>query len=148
MVSKACLLLALAILPARLALGQVIDGATNPEQIPDEVAMRLFFGAVAGPPASLLPNSSGALLTPTPRQAAKLSPIQLNAADVSSLLQAVGTWQVQASTRNGVAVDLDLVTQGVVTALKGNMSQQGYASLLPYVQSQKKYMKRVQVPGM
>jgi len=121
-----------------------INGAATPDQIPDVVATRLFLAAIAGP---VVPNAT-AVQPADSKQAARLSPIGLNPADTGALLQAAGTWQANVSAAKGTAVDLDGLTQNVITSLQGQMSTQGFASFLAYVRSQKKYMQRVPVPDM
>ncbi len=128
----------------QLTYGQLIDGAANPDQIPDVVALRLFLGAIAEPPTAARTTPGDAPLTPSPRQAGKLEPVGLAPADTTALLRSVGTWQKQTGTRTG-SVDLDAVTQSTVNMLRTQMSAQGFAALMTYVRSQKKYMKRVQV---
>jgi hypothetical protein len=153
MLSRASLYLTLVVLTSLRIYGQAslppgsIDGAVTPEQIPDVVATRLFFAVIAGP---VVPNAAPVA---NPKQAARLLPIGLNAADTGALLRAAGTWQTSVSAAKvpaaaGTAVDLDGLTQSVITSLQGQMNSQGFASFLAYVRSQKKYMQRIPVPAM
>lgn len=134
-----------------------IDGAVHPEQIPDVLAFRLFLGAIAESTSlsgTLPTNASSVLLRPSARQAAKLLPVQLNPSDTSVLLQVLGDWEGKMSGARPMAagtpapVDLDGMAQSSVSALERQMSPQGFTSLIAYVRSQKKYMKRIPVPDM
>jgi hypothetical protein len=160
---KVCMAVAvvvqLPVLRAQVALPPgSVDGAVNPQLIPDVVAFRLFFGALAGgASASALPqgaSSSVSQLQPSARQRAQLIPVGLGAADTSLLLQAVGEWQVSvgslppASSGMGSAPSaptLDTVTQATVSKLQQGMSAQEFSSLVAFVRAQKKAMKRVPV---
>ena len=68
-----------------------IDGAVQPEQIPDVVAVRLFLGALADdtPNPAMPSGTSQPVLHPSPRQGSLLLPIHLDAPDTTTLLQAV-----------------------------------------------------------
>lgn len=135
---RACLLLTLFVPFAPVAFGQLIDGAVNPDQIPDVVALRLFLGAIAEPSTPITASSASGLLTPSPRQTGKLAPVGLTPADVSALLGAIGAWQGQLNPGLGRG-DLDAVTQDTANTLQVKMSAQGFAALMTYVRSQKKY---------
>jgi hypothetical protein len=119
-----------------------IDGAATPDQIPDVVATRLFLAAIAEP---IPPNSTPA--PPSPRQAGKLLPMGLNAADAMALRQAASTWRAQVSAAAGTAADLDGLTQSAMTSLQEQMTADGFASFLAHVRAQKKYMKRIPAPA-
>jgi len=122
-----------------------IDGATDPASIPDIVAFRLFFGALAETPPVALAAA------PSPKLVGKLLPLNLNESDTTTLVAAVRGWQARVSppdSTGGAAapVDLDLVTKPVVDALRTSMTERGFASLLAYVRSEKRRMRRVPVP--
>ncbi len=147
-----------------------IDGAVNPELIPDVVAFRLFFTAVAGnmsAPSLAMTNSSSSssAVTATPAQKAKLLPIQLSDADSGVFIQALPAFSANllkataanaaapaatTSTSNGQTTQrsLDDIAQDTVNTMKAQMTPDGFQRLLAFVQSQKKYIKRVPYPAM
>lgn len=142
------LLICVVFLPSLQAYGQTalppgsIDGAATPDQIPDVVATRLFLAAIAEP---IPPNATPA--PPSPKQAGKLLPIGLNAADTMALRQVASTWRAQVAAAAGTAADLDGLAQNAITSLQGQMTVNGFASFLGYVRAQKKYMKRIPAPA-
>jgi len=131
-----------------------IDGAVNPDLIPDVVAFRLFLGALAEGPGTSAAQPAGSPsspLTPTAKQNAKLLPSALNSADMSALLQALNTWQASITPPAwppAAPVDLDAVTQTAMGVLQQQMSPSGFDSLLAQVRSEKKNMKRIPVSNM
>ena len=121
-----------------------IDGAVNPELIPDVVAYRLFFSAAAegSSPSSLQ----------VVRQDAKLRPIQLAPDDKAALVDALSEFKnniAQALTLpSPVPGYLDATAQATVDRLRTKMSAGGFQRMEAYVRSQKRLMKRVPYPDM
>ena len=132
-----------------------IDGAVNPDQIPDAVALRLFFGALVESPAVFTSTAATSTVTqPTTRQRAVILPIQLSAPDTATLFVCLQAWygkttgQASAGSSITLPADLDGIAQGTLNALQQQMSASGFASLMAYVRSEKKNMKRFPVPDM
>lgn len=123
-----------------------VDGATNPEKIPDVVAFRLFVGALDTKPSDSLSSSA----QPSVGQLAKLRPLALGASDTGILLEAVRTWHgnMAAASAPATSRDLDAVAQGLMSSLQQQMSAAGFASLMAHVRAEKKNMKIVFVPNM
>lgn len=134
-----------------------INGAVTPDLIPDVIALRLFIGAVAGPAVASTAQTAGAVEIPTPtaRQKTKVSSISLNDADTAVLLQSVQYWQSKTSAISGSSaasvspgVNLDAIAHDILTTLQGNLTSQGFASLMARVRAEKKNMKIISVPDM
>lgn len=135
-----------------------IDGAVNPEQIPDAVAFRLFFGALAAPPTSAGPTVAGAIAGQSPSaslsQRAKLAPASLTEADIGVVLNALKAFSTSPATAtNGMAnqqqaSSFDALGQNTINTLQAQMSGDGFRRLLAHVQAQKKFIKRVPYPIM
>lgn len=129
-----------------------INGADNPDQIPDVVAFRLFLGALSAgsaTPAAQTGTNAQSPLQPTPSQRAKLNPCALNASDTSALLQSLGTWQTSVKpSAASPSVDLDGVTQSTMGTLQQQMSPSGFNSLMAQVRSEKTHMKIIPMPSM
>ena len=112
----------------------VVDGSTNPDLIPDATAFRMFLGAFgsAAPAQSTNPAASAALLTPNAHQAAKLRQMNMSAADNSTFLAAVTTWQQQihpaAGTAPLIAGALDAAVGPFMTALQRGLTPAGWTS--------------------
>jgi hypothetical protein len=142
-----------------------IDGSRSPELIPDVVAFRLFFSALAESPqtAALVPGTPEITFSapePSARQRAILYPVQLGDGDQRILVQAASDFKdrlVNATAVNSAAspapegaaqsrLTLDEIAQSAVTALKSKMSPDGFQRLQTFVQGQKRYMKRVPYP--
>lgn len=123
-----------------------IDGAVTPNLIPDVVAFRLFFIAVAETPAPDVIVSA--------KQQAKLNPIGLSAADQSIIVQELGQFKTtltsgQAATQSASGPSfIDTVTQSTVDRLKSQMTAGGFLRLQAHVQSEKKHIKAFPVPLM
>jgi len=123
-----------------------IDGAVAPNSIPDVVAFRMFFVAVAETPAP------GVIVSA--KQQAKLNPIGLSAADQSIIVQELAQFKaaltsVKSGAQNATgATAPDTLTQSLIDRLKSEMTAAGFQSLQAYVQSEKKHMKAFPVPLM
>ena len=126
--------------PTELPAGS-IDGAVTPELITDATAFRLFLTAV-----SLGPNPTQQERN---RQAAKLRPIQLSAEDKSALLLALTKFPgILASAEQTPGTSLDDLAEATIADMRSQLSQDGFTRLMSYVQTQKKYMKRIPYPSM
>jgi hypothetical protein len=131
----------------------IVDGAANPELVPDSVAYRLYFIAVSEKP------------NPTPeeatRQLAHIRRIGLEDTDQNALIDvltefktrydemvtqfnAIAEADTAAGTRPDIATFLrnrDKLIQDVREALARALSQEGVAKLNNHVQAEKKNMK-------
>jgi len=111
------------------------------DQVPDYVAFRLFFAAVAG-------NSS-----PTPAETAKqdsnLKPIQLTDVDRGVLVRALSGFKSNLSNAQHApqTTSLDAIAQSTLTDLLAQMSPYGFQRLYTYVRFQKMYMREVPFPA-
>ena len=121
------------------ALAQTTSHPSNApgpvDPIPDHVAFRLFFTAVAE-------NAS-----PSPaevaRQDGKLNVIQLPAADKAALVASLARFKTNiANVQNGSKpMPLNDVVQGTLNELIAQMTPEGFRQLHTYVRFQKKYMR-------
>ncbi len=121
-----------------------IDGATNPELIPDVVAFRLFFSAVA--------ETASPSATQMAKQDAKLRPIELSDADKGVLVIALAQFKanlVKAQTSHTpLKTYLDDTAQSTIQSLVSSMSADGFQRLEAYVRAEKRFMKRALYPQM
>jgi len=133
--------------------GMVIDGAVNPELIPDSTAYRLWFVTVSRP--------ANATEGETKHQAAQLGKIGLNSADLSALIPVLGAFNSQyrglfqsyneeatAAWKRGESPDVaslriqrDQIVQSIRDTLRSRLSADGYARLDAYVKAEKKTMR-------
>jgi len=134
-----------------------IDGAVNPEGIPDVAAFRLFLGALvdqSAAPAVSPEGGSSLPLQPSASQRRKLLPVGLNSTDTGLLLQALQAWHGDMSAASSAtdasapAIDLDSIAQRALNGLKQRMSAAGFAQLLAHIRAEKKHMTRIPVPDM
>jgi hypothetical protein len=118
-----------------------VDGAVNPEAIPDVVAFRLFF-------AALVASSSSA--TQVTQSELTFSSLQLTDADKATFARALATFRNKLDTASALktATNLDALSQDCVQALKQSMSPDGFDRLLIYVRAEKRRMKRIPYPSM
>lgn len=131
----------------------MVDGAANPELVPDSVAFRLYFVAVSQKP------------NPTPeeatRQMAHIRRIGLEDTDQRALIDTLTDFKTrydamitqfnaiaEADTAAGIKPDTatfllnrDKLVQEVRDAIASALSQEGVAKLTNHVQSEKKNMK-------
>jgi hypothetical protein len=139
----------------------VIDGATNPELIPDSVAYRLYFSVVA-----LAPNAPA---SQTQAQAAHLRGIGLGDQDKTTLVTALATFATQhaaliKSYNDGVAtaqtlglspaanyaaftVQQDALVQATRSGLGLAITPEGLARLQAHIQSEKRRMQIQAAPA-
>jgi len=134
-----------------------IDGAKNPELIPDEVAYRLVLLALAEPE-----NPTDAQRA---RFQAKIAPAKLSEDDSEAFLLILGTFQKQLDALNAQAsqirarnpiplagtpdypslVDLSKQSEPVfaeaMSAVPARLSAEGYAKFQTYIQNAKRGMK-------
>ena len=134
-----------------------IDGAKNPELIPDEVALRMVVLSVAEPPDANEEQIK--------RERAKLNPIGLSEEDTIALLTLLADFRAQADVIDKLAAEVyvrapsphpnstdyqrlvDLGTQqshlvtNAVAALPARLTSNGYQKLLLYLPEAKKGMK-------
>ena len=119
-----------------------IDGQATPELIPDVVAFRLFFTAVA--------EDAQPSATQIAKQNSKLCGIHFSDADKSIFVQALPDFKSRMvpATAAPMAASLDDIAQATVNLLQTNMSPDGFQRLQAYVRIQKKRMKRFPYPSM
>jgi hypothetical protein len=123
-----------------------IDGAVTPNLIPDVVAFRMFFVAVAETPAP------GVIVSA--KQQAKLNPIGLSAADQSIIVQELVQFKaaltfINSGVQNATgAATPDTLTQSLIDRLKSEMTAGAFQRLQAHVQSEKRRMKVFPVPSM
>lgn len=119
-----------------------IDGQATPDLIPDVVAFRLFFTAVA--------LDSGPSATQIAKQNSKLCGIHLSQDDKSILVQTLSNFNAQLAMAQAAQVQtsFDTVAQNTVNLLQTMMSPDGFQRLQAYVRIQKKLMKRIPYPAM
>jgi hypothetical protein len=134
-----------------------IDGAKNPELIPDELALRMIVLAVAEP--------GDATEAQKERARAKLRPVGLSEEDTAAFLDLLTQFQAQAvaldkqaaevyvrapiphpaSTEYEFLIDLgkqkDRLTANTVAAMPAKLSQEGFEKLLTYLPEAKKGIK-------
>jgi hypothetical protein len=126
-----------------------IDGRTNPELIPDIVAFRLVFAAIAEPREAI---SAAPSPIPTDKQKAKLAAAGLGTADESALVDALAGFKEDVGRIvSGKATSketLDDAAQRTLDRVRARMSPDGFERLVAYVQSKKKLMKRIPLPDM
>jgi len=118
-----------------------IDGQVTPELIPDVVAFRLFFTALA-----VDANPSAAQQQ---RQESLLCAAHLSDTDKHMLLLALPDFKARLDNVAAASATLgafDRVAQDTVSRLQSTMSPAGFQSLLDHVRGQKRYMKRVPYP--
>jgi hypothetical protein len=108
--------------------------------IPDYVAFRLFFAAVAG--------SSSPTPAETARQNDRLKPIQLTDVDKGVLVRALSRFKGKFQNGGQVppATSLNAIVQGTLDELQGQMSKDGFQRLYAHVRLQKVYMKEAPFP--
>jgi hypothetical protein len=131
----------------------VIDGAKNPELIPDATAYRLFFVTTA--------DSATATDAEKVRHRAHLGGARLNDADTQTFVGLMQTFNAEYQTliktyneeaKNAVASDQapdiaaflakrDALVQGVRDKLKSTLTSAGLSNLDNFVQSEKQHMK-------
>src|SRR5216684_2152087 len=134
---------------------QKIDGATNPELIPDSTAYRLFFVVVG---LGNSPSDQDRI-----RQATNIAKIRLNDADVKTLTAAVNDFkasydaaiQTHNSTadtlqKNGQVPDVsaflaqrDVLVEATRNKLSSSLTADGSSRLNAYIQAEKHGMKIV-----
>lgn len=132
-----------------------IDGAKNPELIPDVVAYRLFFVAVATPPGPTADQQR--------RQTAKLARIGLTQADSQILISTLTTFYTQypdfikrenaaadQARAAGLPIDVkasgarrDALVQSTLAGLKSALTPTGVEALEAHVQQEKAGIKIV-----
>jgi len=133
--------------------GQVIDGATHPELIPDSTAYRLAFTVIGEPPN---PSPQRTVL-----QTARLNAAGLAGNDAQAAIGILATFKTKyadlvtsynqaamGAQQAGAAPDLpaflasrDALVQSARDALMSVLTPQGAASLDSYVQHEKQRMK-------
>ncbi len=140
--------------PPPAALAQIalpsgsINGATNPDQIPDFVALRLVFAALANNLPNYTAIAGQSPTQPSTKQASAFRLIGLGSADTNVVLQALQAWQRQVSAvLPSPPPNLDVIAQASLNGLEQQMSQQGFAALMSYVRAEKKNMVRVLGPN-
>jgi hypothetical protein len=140
----------------------IIDGSVTPELIPDIVAYRLFFSALAGRTKAGSSNVSPNSNSETPRQKAKLRSIGLNSADESALVAELAKFradvdgmmaETKARVSMGVAPSsstqsLNDIANNHVGILQSQMTTDGSARLLQYVRAEKSKMRMIPFPEM
>lgn len=119
-----------------------IDGQATPELIPDVVAFRLFFTAVA--------EDAQATSAQRAKQDSKLCGIHLNTDDKSIFVQSLSGFKSRLAQAAAapMAASFDDIAQNVVNLLQTRMSLEGFQRLQAYVRNQKKLMKRIPYPSM
>lgn len=130
-----------------------IDGSLTPQLIPDSVAYRLFFSAVAEP---ITPSA-----TQIARQQAKLSRASLTAPDLAQLVLALASYQAQSKFLDdqyrtlplvGASQELELqhdaLVSTTITQLKKLLSRDGIIRLDGLIQSEKHNMTIFPFPKM
>ena len=134
-----------------------IDGAKNPELIPDEVALRMIVLAVAEP--------VDATEQMRERARAKLNPIGLSEDDTAAFLGLLADYQTQIDALDKQVADIyvrapipntastdykqllelgnqkDRLTNNAVSAIPAKLSQGGFTKLLAFLPEAKKGMK-------
>ena len=135
------------------ASAPVIDGAKNPELIPDSTAYRLFFVTTA--------DSATATEAEKSRHRAHLGGARLNDLDTQVLVGVMQTFNDQYQTliktyndevKNAIATDQapniaaflarrDALVQGVRDRLKSTITSTGMSNLDNFVQGEKQHMK-------
>jgi len=110
------------------------------ELVPDHVAFRLFFAAVA--------TSSSPTPAETARQDARLKPIQLTDVDKAVLVRGLSGFKNKFLNGKQVpqATSLNAIVQGTLSDLQGQISKDGFLRLYAYVRLQKAYMKQAPLP--
>jgi len=115
------------------AFAQQATPPSGVDPVPDYVAFRLFFAAVA---ESSSPSPAEAL-----RQESRLKPIQLAMADKAVLVGALSTFKTNfANARLTPAKSLNAVAETTLAELIARMSPEGFQKLYAYVRMQKRYM--------
>lgn len=134
-----------------------IDGAKNPELIPDEVALRMIVLAVAEP--------VDATEQMRERARAKLNPIGLSEDDTAAFLGLLAEYQIQVDALDKQVADIyvrapfpnaastdykqllelgnqkDQLTNNAVSAIPAKLSQDGFTKLLAFLPQAKKGIK-------
>jgi len=134
-----------------------IDGAKNPELIPDEVALQMIVLAVAEP--------ADATEVQQERARAKLRPIGFNEDDAAALLSLLAEFQTQAATLDKQAAEVyvrapiphpasteyellidlgkqkDRLIANTIAAMPAKLTAEGFQQLLAYLPEAKKGIK-------
>jgi hypothetical protein len=120
-------------------------GAPSPtpgtiDQVPDYVAFRLFFAAVA--------ENSSPSPAETARQNDRLKPIQLTDVDKGVLVRTLAGFKNKFLNGRQVppGTSLNAILQGTLAEMQGQMSPDGFHRLYAYVRLQKVYMKEAPLP--
>lgn len=96
-----------------------VDGAINPELIPDEVAFRLFLTSLA--------STSTPTPAPIAEQKAKLRPIGLSKADTAAVIQALSAFRnsLAEALSYSAKITLDDAAGATMSELQAQMSPDG-----------------------
>jgi hypothetical protein len=142
-----------------------VYGSLHPELIPDTVACRLFFAAIAerrpfttGASASLATGAPAL----TPRQRAKVVSVGLSDGDesaladvladfseaVDKLMSAANSQESTNKTPVSQTESLDEIAERTIAQLHSRMTVDGFERLLAHIRSEKTKMKRMPYPDM